>query len=336
MSFTHLNVSSAFSAHYGVNRPNQLASAAAAMASPALAITDRDGLYGAIKHIGSCIQAGIIPIVGVSLQVTAEKPLGRVVILAHGNNRGKGWATLCRIISQAQEHRGKKKEISISITDLARFFKDEANCTILIGPESALGKLALPSRSEALKSARQWLEYFPLPSSLAIELVNHMTEPGTVGSAQHANSMFELSKQTGIPAIITNAVRYIEPDGALTADVLDSARNLEALGLFAPQPNAQASLKSWHQMAAIALEITENAAESVALLRNTELLAQKCFLDPDTDCGWNQPKTPEQSALGITGNPFEVLWQKSHAGISLRYPSQESYSNPEPFHWHSI
>lgn len=320
MSFTHLNVSSAFSAHYGVNRPNQLASAAAAMGFSALAITDRDGLYGAIKHIGACIQSGVIPIVGVNLEVTADKSLGRVVILAHGNNSGKGWATLCRIISQAQEHRGKKKEISISITDLARFFKDEANCTILLGPESSLADLALTSRSSALKQLRQWHENFPVPGSLAVELVNHMTEPGTLGSALHANLMLELSRQVGIPAIITNAVRYIEPDGALTADILDSARNLEALGLFAPQPNAQASLKSWHQMAAIALEITEDAARSVELLKATERLAEKCFLDPESDCGWNQPKTPEQSALGITGNPFEVLWQKSHAGISLRYP----------------
>ena len=100
MSFTHLNVSSAFSAHYGVNRPEQLCAAASSMGCESLAITDRDGLYGAIKHIGACISTGIAPIVGVSLEVTADKSLGRVLILAHGNNSGKGWATLCRIISK--------------------------------------------------------------------------------------------------------------------------------------------------------------------------------------------------------------------------------------------
>jgi error-prone DNA polymerase len=53
MSFTHLNVSSAFSAHYGVTRPERLAIAAKSMGFDALAITDRDGLYGAVKHIGA-------------------------------------------------------------------------------------------------------------------------------------------------------------------------------------------------------------------------------------------------------------------------------------------
>ena len=64
--FTHLNVSSAYSAHYGVTQPAQLAKAAKAMGFDALAVTDRDGLYGAVKHIGNCIKEGLAPIVGVS------------------------------------------------------------------------------------------------------------------------------------------------------------------------------------------------------------------------------------------------------------------------------
>jgi error-prone DNA polymerase len=320
MSFTHLNISSAFSAHYGVNRPEQLCAAASSMGAESLAITDRDGLYGAIKHIGACISNGIAPIVGVSLEVTGDKPLGRVLILAHGNNSGRGWATLCRIISQAQERKGKKKDVSIAITDLAHFFKEETSCTILIGLESSLADIVLTSKSSARELAEKWREYFPAPAALAIEVVNHMTEPGKLGSAKHARAMFDLAKTVGIPPVMTNAVRYIEPDGALTADILDSARHLEPLGLFTPQPNAQAWLKPSHQMATLALEITEDTKESVALLKATELLAQKCFLDPTSDCGWNQPKTPEQSSLGVTENPFEVLWQKSHAAINLRYP----------------
>uniref|UniRef100_UPI0040476777 PHP domain-containing protein n=1 Tax=Aquiluna sp. TaxID=2053504 RepID=UPI0040476777 len=189
MSFTHLNVSSAFSAHYGVNRPEQLCAAASSMGCESLAITDRDGLYGAIKHIGACISTGIAPIVGVSLEVTADKSLGRVLILAHGNNSGKGWATLCRIISKAQERKSGKKDVSIKIGDLAGFFKEETFCTILIGLESSLADAALTSRATARELATMWREYFPAPAALAIEVVNHMTEPGKLGSAQHAKAM---------------------------------------------------------------------------------------------------------------------------------------------------
>jgi error-prone DNA polymerase len=49
-------------------------------------------------------------------------------------------------------------------------------------------------------------------------------------------------------------------------------------------------------------------------------LARLCALDAVGDCDWGRPKTPEKTALGIEGNPFEVLWQKAHAGIERFYP----------------
>ena len=102
MGFVHLNVASAYSAHYGVNRPEHMVAAASEIFD-ALAITDRDGLYGAIKHIGSCIANKVSPIVGVNLSVKNEFAEGRVLILAHGHNKGRGWSQLCRIISKAHQ-----------------------------------------------------------------------------------------------------------------------------------------------------------------------------------------------------------------------------------------
>jgi hypothetical protein len=79
MSFTHLHVASGFSSHYGVNRPELLVENAHNLGFDALAITDRDGLYGAIKHIGACLEADMAPIVGVDLPVLDED--GRVIQL---------------------------------------------------------------------------------------------------------------------------------------------------------------------------------------------------------------------------------------------------------------
>ena len=109
--FTHLNVASSFSGHYGVTHPALLAEAAAASGASALAITDRNGLYGAVKHIGACLKLGIDPIVGVNLEV-AE--LGRVTVLARGSDGGIGWAALCRTVSAA----AKGKPIRISREEL--------------------------------------------------------------------------------------------------------------------------------------------------------------------------------------------------------------------------
>ena len=101
MSFTHLHTASGFSSHYGVNRPELMVEATRDLGFSALALTDRDGLYGAVKHIGACLTVGLSPIVGVDLPVLDEdgSSLGRVVVLAHGGNKGLGWANLCAVVS---------------------------------------------------------------------------------------------------------------------------------------------------------------------------------------------------------------------------------------------
>lgn len=323
MTFTHLNVASAFSGHFGVTRPELLAEATAARAERALAITDRNGLYGAVKHIGACLKLGLRPVVGVSLNVLdeADNILARCVVLAHGGDGGIGWAALCRLVSTANIT--KRKDAGIRLSQLAKHIDRDGLTlgTVLLGPDSNFGRAALTEkRTEAARILIQWRKALPGKGALAIEIATHLTAPGSPYSLTQAQRMLALADNLGIPTVLTNAVRYLEPDDALTADVLDAARYLEPLGSFEPQPNAQAWLKPAKQMRELALEITEDRIRARRLLETTELLAQKCELNPELDCGWGKPKTPEKVLLGIDGNPFEVLWQKAHAAIDWRYP----------------
>lgn len=319
-----LRVASSFSAHYGVTRPEQLVAAAKSAGFDAAAITDRNGLYGAVKHLVACQKNRIDPIVGVEIRVvmaTQEIDLGYITLLAHGFNRGAGWAALCRSISRAHQHGSKAKVPRIELSELAEICHQPAGsvATLMIGPDSTLGTLALENPTQASLVATQILEIFP-SDALAIAVHSHLTEPGTRFSLEHARALIELAEWMKVPAVITNAVRYLDPADAVTADVLDSARTLEPLGIFQPQANAQAWLKPPNLMATLALEITEHPVKATELLKATRTLTDKCRLDPESDCGFGTPKTPEISALGITENPFEVLWQRSHAAIALRYP----------------
>jgi error-prone DNA polymerase len=70
--FTHLHVASAYSLRYGTATPAELADRAASLGMPALALTDRDGLYGAFKHVQACAAAGIKPLLGADLAVRAD------------------------------------------------------------------------------------------------------------------------------------------------------------------------------------------------------------------------------------------------------------------------
>ena len=65
--FVHLHVASAYSLRYGVASPAALAARAAQHGMRALALTDRDGLYGAVKHAVACAEAGIATILGADL-----------------------------------------------------------------------------------------------------------------------------------------------------------------------------------------------------------------------------------------------------------------------------
>ena len=79
MSFVHLHVHTTFSFGDGACRVNELVMRAAELGMPALAVTDHEGLYGAVRFYQACKAAGIKPIVGVELTVEpAVGPGGRV------------------------------------------------------------------------------------------------------------------------------------------------------------------------------------------------------------------------------------------------------------------
>ena len=70
--FVHLHVASGYSLRYGTSRPEALVERAVAMGQDALALTDRDGAYGAVAFALACREAGISPILGVDLAVAPQ------------------------------------------------------------------------------------------------------------------------------------------------------------------------------------------------------------------------------------------------------------------------
>ncbi len=65
--FVHLHVASGYSLRYGASHPHALVERAAEQEMDTLALTDRDGTYGAVKFTRACHVAGIRPVLGVEL-----------------------------------------------------------------------------------------------------------------------------------------------------------------------------------------------------------------------------------------------------------------------------
>jgi hypothetical protein len=85
--FVHLDARSAFSLKEGAFVPEHLAALAAAHEMPAVALTDRDGLYGAARFVAACEKEGVRPILGASLTVR-ERGADAPVVLQAQDDRG--------------------------------------------------------------------------------------------------------------------------------------------------------------------------------------------------------------------------------------------------------
>ena len=137
--FAHLHVASSYSLRYGTASPAKLAARAAELGMPALALTDRDGLYGAFKHVKACADAGIKPLLGADLALrggsagSAGPVTGRVTLLATGR---QGWASLCRLVSAAHAASaapGDDRDDAPAVTqDL--IVEHAAGLVVLLGP----------------------------------------------------------------------------------------------------------------------------------------------------------------------------------------------------------
>lgn len=100
---------------------------------------------------------------------------------------------------------------------------------VLLGPASEVGRAVLAKRPDVARAILdQWAALIPA-GSLFLEIVNHRGPYRTPGSCGQAAGMLALAHDAGIPAVLTNAVRYATANGAVTADVLDAARRLVVL-----------------------------------------------------------------------------------------------------------
>ena len=401
--FVHLHVASGYSLQYGASHPQALVQQAADHGMSALALTDRDGLYGSVKFVLAAQRAGIAPVLGVDLATVptgllhglpgwadpgAPPPAGRriparggsavdrrwpratVLALAgpstrtgpsvRGAGAGRGWAQLSRLVSAAHlasAHLGGAR--GAPVTDLAMIaehavdghevaehafdehavtghavtghaFDGHAALVVLLGPSSEVGRAVLARRPDLAHAVlARWRTALPA-GSLAIEVVCHHGPPHGPLSAEHAGRMLAVARESGLPAILTNAVRYADPSGAATVDVLDAARRLVPLDTrHLDRVSAQEHLASGTAMARTAADVAATLGggshlareQAQQLLDDTAALAARCVLDPSADLGLGSVHLPEPAVLGLRPeqNPAAVLRERAHAAIPTRY-----------------
>ncbi|MEU9115593.1 DNA polymerase III subunit alpha [Streptomyces sp. NPDC048483] len=339
--FTHLHTASGFSLRYGASHPERLAERAAERGMDALALTDRDGLSGAVRFAKAAAEAGIRPLFGTELAVeecesaagtpaaTArrrtpvrggaflDESAARAVFLARDG--ASGWAALCRLVSAAHAGRQEWPVVPWGALESAT-----DGLTVLLGPDSEAGRALSAGRPDrAAKLVAPWRERYG--DALRLEVVDHGRPGSGPGSPRLAARMLGFAVDQGIRAVLTNAVRYADPGQGPVADVLDSARRLVPVDRHRPESwdGGERWLKDTAAMARTAGRIAEAAGfrRDLAhrLLAMTEETAGECLVDPRDDIGLGRIHFPEPHLVGADRRAAaRVLRSRCAAAMVLR------------------
>ncbi len=342
--FVHLHVASGYSLRYGASHPHVLVERAAEHGMDTLALTDRDGVYGAVKFAKAAQAAGIRPVLGVDLAI---EPSG-LLATAHPSMRARparkqparggaavdprhprvtllaqdkaGWAALCRLVS-ATHLRGERGKPVTTFDLVAEHVQAAATggtsttngsarsaggLLVMLGPGSEVGR-ALTARRPDLATAvlDQWRAAVD-HTDLLLEVVCHRGPDDLPRAAR----MLRFATEARTTAVLTNAVRYADRADAPTIDVLDASRRLVALDpRHVDRVNAEGFLKSGKEMALVAEEIARAAGadERAAhhLLATTRRVADRCAVDPRADLGIGEVHFPDLQVLGAGAVPGE-------------------------------
>ena len=324
--FVHLRVASGYSLQYGASHPSALVAAAAGHDMDTLGLTDRDGLYGAVRFAKACLVAGVAPVVGVDLAVSdaGARPRGprdpaprhRAVVLAESR---RGWGSLCRLVTAS--HAAGERGTPVATRALIGDQRDDA--VVMLGPDSDLAT-ALLARDDARaeRVLGTWLERVER-ERLVIGVTDHHLAGAGPGSARLAGRMLAFADAHGLSGVLTNAVRMARKSDAPVADVLDAARRLVPLDARnVDRRNAEGYLKSGKEMLAGAEEVARLAGrrDAARLIGDTRTLALRCRLDPRADVGLGEIHLPEFDVIGRGGaNAYAELKARCEAGLVARY-----------------
>jgi error-prone DNA polymerase len=243
--FAHLDVRSFFSLKEGAFSPEELASRAARLGMPAVAMTDRDGLYGAVRFVDACARTGVRPILGASptIRSRAASRDASIVLLARN---AEGYANLCRLLTDAHMA-GERSDPHLAPEQVLAHAR---GLVALLGPRSEPGRLAASGRPVAARRAIDpWREAFGDRCHVAVE---HRLERD---SPREIRAMLGLADAVDARPVATNPVRYLVPQDAFLADALECMRELVPLAEHhVSRTNAEGYLRSATTMRALFAE----------------------------------------------------------------------------------
>ena len=266
VSFAHLHLHSEYSLVDSTIRIKALVAACVREGIPAVALTDESNMFALVKFYKACTAAGIKPIGGSDLWVSApdDPRPWRLTVLCQ--NR-EGYLNLSRLISRAWrdgQHNGK------ALVDAAWLTPQSTHGLIaLLGRESATGRIAVNQGTDAATGPLQPLLRL-FPDRLYLEL----TRCGREGEESWNAAALGLAAQLNLPVVASNDVRFLKRDDfeAHEARVCIHQGRVLADPKRPRDYSEEQYVKTPGEMAALFADIPE-------ALENTVELSKRCNLE---------------------------------------------------------
>src|ERR1700720_974702 len=301
--YVELHACSAFSFLRGGSFPEQLAHTAAELEMPAIALLDRNGVYGAQRFSVAAREHGVRPIIGAELSMEDGAILPVLV-----ENR-TGYKNLCELLTQAHL-RSEKGKCAVQWDELPQF----AEGLVAFFGSAMLAKLDRLKRS-SLQSALETLIHVFGRENVFVEIQRHFVR----GEEQINRHLVDLARAHRLSILATNGVQYAKPYGREVLDVFTCIRehtHLDAAGKLLTQ-NAERHLKNDREMRAIFADLPE-------AIENTSRLAERLTFSLE-NLGYEFPEYPVP--VGHTMDSFlrTIVWfgaQQRYAAISAKVKRQ--------------
>jgi len=303
-NYVELHCHTNYSLLDGASHPEDLLDRAKALGMDSLAITDHDGLYGAVRFYQAAREREIKPIIGAELTLRCPE-LGEgegsyhLVLLAKDQT---GYSNLCRLISSAQLSQSKGSA-SLQFEALKKH-TEGLFCLSGCRKGEIASHLLAKRRKEALKAAERYVNLFGR-ENFWIELQNHLSPDDQRLIAE----LVELTHHLGVGYVATNNVHYAERSGHQLQDVLVCIRNRTTLDDSSGLRYADSEyyLKSPEEMERL-------FADHPKAIANTRVIAEEC----NVDLNLAEYRLPDFPVLeGET--PFSYLCKLCWKGARRKY-----------------
>lgn len=290
--FVHLHTHSYYSLLDGVPSPEELLIAARRAGYRSLALTDHNGLYGAVEFYQKAVELDVRPIIGAQLTFDQKHDL---LLLVKDES---GYQNLSALISQGRL-RGGHNQFSLSYKDLIN--RSSGLICLSTGQKGLIYQLLLQRKTEeALKQARFLRGLFE--NDFYLELQHFSAHDSLVNIR-----LRDLSIEHKIPLAASNDVHFVQSRDWYLRRILHAIDANIVSDKVATAGNSERYLKSPAQMQ----ELFQAFPKAV---QNTVKIARDCRFEFQL----GKPIFPSVE-LPRDESSFSWLWKKSFEGATRRY-----------------